>query len=61
MDLSVYIYMVYCNIRNICGLFTQATSENAVVVLQQAIGQLGTPAAILSDNGSCFVDMRIGI
>ncbi len=42
------------------GLFTQATSENAVVVLQQAIKQFGTPATILSDNGSCFVGMRKG-
>ena len=42
------------------GLFTQATSENAVVVLQQAIKQFRTPATILSDNGSCFVGMRKG-
>ena len=40
------------------GLFTQAILENAVVVLQQAIRQFGTPATILSDNGSCFVGMR---
>ena len=37
------------------SIFTQATSENAVVVLRQAIKQFGTPATILSDNGSCFV------
>ena len=42
------------------GLFTQATSENAVVVLRQAIKRFGTPATILSDNGSCFVGMRKG-
>ena len=42
------------------GLCTQATSDNAVVVLQQAIKQFGTPATILSDNGSCFVGMRKG-
>ncbi len=36
-------------------LFTQATSENAVLVLEEAIKQFGTPATILSDNGSCFV------
>ena len=42
------------------GLFTQATSENAVVVLQQATGQFGTPATILSDNVYCFVGVRRG-
>ena len=36
-------------------LFTEATSENAVAVLQNAIKTFGTPATILSDNGSCFV------
>ncbi len=36
-------------------VFTQATSENAVAVLRKAIGCFGTPATILSDNGSCFV------
>ncbi len=36
-------------------VFTQATSENAVTVLRKAIRRFGTPAAILSDNGSCFV------
>ena len=36
-------------------LFTEATSENAVAVLQKAIEMFGTPATILSDNGSCFV------
>ena len=36
-------------------LFTEATSENAVAVLRQAIERFGTPATILSDNGSCFV------
>ena len=42
------------------GRFTQATSENAVVVFRQAIKQFGTPATILSDNESCFVGMRKG-
>ena len=42
------------------GLFTQATSENAVIVLRQAIKRFGTPATILSDNGSCFVGVRKG-
>ena len=37
------------------ALFKEATSENAVVVLQQAMGRFGMPATILSDNGSCFV------
>ena len=36
-------------------LLPEATSENAVVVLQKAIETFGTPATILSDNGSCFV------
>ena len=36
------------------------TSENVVVVLQQAIRQFGTPATILSDNVYCFVGMRGG-
>ena len=42
------------------GLFTEATSENAVHVLKQAIAKFGTTATILSDNGSCFVGMRTG-
>ena len=41
-------------------LFTEATSENAVHVLRGAIAKFGTPAAILSDDGSCFVGMRTG-
>lgn len=36
-------------------IFTQATSENTVLVLQEAVGRFGTPATILSDNGACFV------
>ena len=40
------------------GLFSQATSENAVLVLRQAIKRFGTPATILLDNGSCFVGVR---
>ena len=40
------------------GLFKEATSENVVVVLRLAIEKFGTPATILSDNGSCFVGMR---
>ena len=34
------------------------TSENAVAVLRQAIKRFGTPATVLSDNGSCFVGVR---
>ena len=37
------------------ALFEEATSENAVLVLRQAVGRFGVPATILSDNGSCFV------
>ena len=36
-------------------VFTQATSENAVLALRDAIKKFGAPATILSDNGSCFV------
>ncbi len=36
-------------------LFKEATSDNAVMALRQAIKEFGTPATILSDNGSCFV------
>ena len=36
-------------------LFNEAMSENAAVALRQAIKEFGTPATILSDNGSCFV------
>ncbi len=36
----------------------EATSENAVAVLQSSITEFGTPATILSDNGSCFVGVR---
>ena len=36
-------------------LFKEATSENAVIALRQAIKEFGTPVTILSDNGSCFV------
>jgi len=35
-------------------LFTEATSENAVAVLAEAVGRFGTPATVLSDNGRCF-------
>ncbi len=40
------------------GLFREATSENVVVVLRQAVAQFGAPATILSDNGKCFVGAR---
>ena len=38
----------------------QEPSENAVLVLWRTIKRFGTPATILSDNGSCIVDMRRG-
>ena len=37
------------------ALFQEATSENATLTLRLAIERFGTPASILSDNGSCFV------
>ena len=40
------------------AVFGEATSENAVAVLRQAIKEFGAPATILSDNGSCFVGAR---
>lgn len=40
------------------GLFSKATSENAVLVLRNAVARFGAPATILSDNGSCFVGVR---
>ena len=42
------------------GVFKEATGLNAVDVLRQAILAFGTPASILSDNGSCFVGVRSG-
>ena len=38
--------------------FKEAASENAVAVPQNGIAGFGTPATILSDNGSCFVGVR---
>ena len=40
------------------AVFKEATSENTVMVLRRAIEEFGAPAAILSDNGSCFVGVR---
>ena len=34
--------------------FAEATSENVVITLREAIGRFGTPATILSDNGRRF-------
>ncbi len=42
------------------GVFERATSENAVLVLRKAIKEFGTPAQVLSDNGSCFTSARRG-
>ncbi len=55
-DLNLITYLDDAS-RCVTGvaLFGEATSENAVTVLRQAIGRFGTPATILSDNGSCFV------
>ena len=36
-------------------MFTEATSKNAVLALQDATKRFGVPATILSDNGACFV------
>ena len=36
-------------------LFMDATSENAVIALRDAIAAFGKPDTILSDNGACFV------
>ena len=36
-------------------LFKHATSENAVIAMRDAIAAFGKPAAVLSDNGACFV------
>lgn len=40
------------------AVYKEATSENAVATLQSSITEFGTPATILSDNGSCFVGVR---
>ncbi len=55
-DLSLITYLDDAS-RCVTGaaLFREATSENAVIVLQQAISRFGIPATILSDNGSCLV------
>ena len=37
------------------ALFNDATSDNAVTALRDAVKRFGAPATILSDNGSCFV------
>lgn len=43
--------------RHVTGtaLLREATSENVVAVLWQAIDRFVVPATILSDNGLCFV------
>ena len=55
-DLNLITYLDDAS-RCVTGaaLFKEATSENAVAVLRQAVGRFGVPATILSDNGSCFV------
>ena len=37
------------------ALFQEAASEDVVAALRRAVSRFGAPAAILSDNGSCFV------
>ena len=56
MIISIVTYLDDAS-RCITGaaLFEHATSENAVMALRLAIERFGTPASILSDNGSCFV------
>ena len=55
-DLNLITYLDDAS-RCVTGtaLFKEATSENAVTVLRQAVGRFGVPATVLSDNGSCFV------
>ena len=36
------------------GIFQDATSENAVLVLRDAVKYFGNPGQILSDNGCMF-------
>ena len=40
------------------GVFQHATSENSALVLRKAIKSFGTPAQILSDNGTQFTSTR---
>ena len=42
------------------GLFEDATSESAVLVLRKAIREFGAPAQMLSDNGTQFTSARRG-
>ncbi|MCE2497504.1 MAG: transposase, partial [Nitrosopumilaceae archaeon] len=57
-----YHLIIYLDDASRCvagaAVFKEATSENAVAVLQNSIAGFGTPATILSDNGSCFVGVR---
>ena len=55
--LNLITYIDYASRCVICAmLFKEFTSENAVMALGHAIKGFGTPATILSGNGSCFVD-----
>jgi transposase InsO family protein len=36
------------------GVFTEATTDNAIQVLKEAIAKHGRPASILTDHGSQF-------
>ena len=54
MNLITYLYDASRYVTG-AALFEEATSENAVTVLRQAVSRFGVPATILSDNGYCFV------
>ena len=55
-DLNLITYLDNAS-RCVTGaaLFRNATSENAVAVLRQAVSRFGAPATVLSDGGSCLV------
>jgi len=40
------------------GLFDQATAENALEVLKEAVRRYGTPRQVLTDNGTQFIPAR---
>jgi putative transposase len=40
------------------GLYNNATQQNSIEVLQQAIKNYGKPKALLSDNGTQFVSLK---
>ncbi len=50
-------------LRCVTGAFliSKTVSCNSVLALRATISKLGTPAAILSDNGSCFTSRKRGV